>query len=76
MEDSYLKKILDKLDLMEIELKELTSKIDTLNAKDLPARMNRVENKVSGIEVKQAKVYAGITVIAFLVPIALKFIKL
>lgn len=76
MEDSYLKKILDKLELMEHELKQLTSQIDTLNAKDLPVRTDRLERKVSDIEVKQAKVYAGITVIAFLVPIALKFIKL
>lgn len=75
MDGEYLKKILDKLDMMEMELKSLTSKIDTLDAKDLPARMNSIEKQVGQLQVNQAKVFAGITTFVTVLSVGLKFIK-
>jgi hypothetical protein len=76
VDSDYFQKILEKLEVMELELRQLTSKIDTIDAKDLPKRMNKVESDLGNLKVNQAKVYAGITVIAFLVPLLLKvFLK-
>lgn len=74
MENEYLKKILEKLDNMEDDIKTLAQETAILHAKDLPSRMNSVESQLSEVKVVQARFFAGITTLAFIVPIALKFI--
>lgn len=75
MESEYFTKILDKLDTMEGELRNLTKKTDILHAKDLPTRMNTVEQQLSEVKVVQARFFAGITTLAFVIPLALKYIS-
>lgn len=69
-----LDKIPDKLEAIDQEIKIMTKIVTNLNAKDLPQRVKSLEKELSDLKINQARFLTGIALLAFIIPILLKYL--